>query len=126
MSTAHPAYEDTADTTEAPVYLEGAGLAWLPAADNPKIFTDPQSLSFRDLNVSGGGASRSIVVTASDAGGGTGSWSVELQPQVTSAGSGIDVASPVTIPPGGETSLEITAHASGGAAVGAADGFRVL
>ena len=126
MSTARAAYEDTADTTEAPVYLEGAGLAWLPAADNPKIFTNPQSLSFRDLDVNNGGASRSILVTASDAGGGAGSWSVELQPQVTSPGSGIDVASPVTIPPGGETSFEISAHASGGAAAGDDYGFVVL
>jgi minor extracellular serine protease Vpr len=126
MSTARPAYEDTAATKEAPVFLEGAGLAWLPAADNPKIFTAPQSLSFQDLNVSKSGASRSIVVNVSDAGGGAGSWSVGLQPQVATAGSGIDVASPVTIAPGAVTPIEITAHASGGAAAGDDFGFVVL
>lgn len=126
MSTARPAFQDTADTTEAPVYLEGAGLAWLPAADSPKIFTSPQSLSFRDLNVNGGGTSRSILVTVSDAGGGDGSWSVELQPQIASAGAGLDVASPVTLTPGGQTTFQVVAHASGGAAAGDDFGFVVL
>jgi len=126
MSTARAAYADTADTTEAPVYLEGAGLAWLPAADDPKIFSDPQSLSFQDLNVNGGGASRALAVTVSDAGGGAGSWSVGLSPQVATAGAGIDVASPVSIAPAGETTIEITAHASAGAAAGDDYGFVVL
>jgi hypothetical protein len=126
MSTARPTYEDTADTRESPVYLEGAGLAWLPAADDPKIFTAPQSLSFQDLNVSGGGASKSILVTISDAGGGAGSWSAELRPQIASAGAGIDVASPVAVPSGGDTTIQITAHASGGAAAGDDFGFVVL
>ena len=126
MSTARAAYADTAATTEAPVYLEGAGLAWLPAADNPRIFTDPQSLSFQDLNVNNGGASKTIAVTVSDAGGGAGGWSVALLPQVASAGAGIDVASPVSVPPGGEVTIQVTAHASGGAAAGDDYGFLVL
>jgi minor extracellular serine protease Vpr len=126
MSTARAAYADTAATTEAPVYLEGAGLAWLPAADDPKIFTAPQSLSFQDLNVTGGGASRSIAVTVSDAGDGAGAWSVGLSPQSATAGTGIDVASPVVVPPSGETTIQITAHASGGAAAGDDFGFVVL
>ena len=126
MSTARPTFADTADTREAPVYLEGAGLAWLPAADDPRIFTDPQSLSFRDLNVSSGGASRAILVTVSDAGGGAGMWSVELQPQIASAGAGIDAASPVTVAPGGETTFQVVAHTSGDAAAGDDFGFVVL
>src|SRR5262249_59722154 len=69
MSTARPAFADTAATTEAPVTLEGAGLAWLPSADDPKIFTDPQSLSFQDLDVSSGGKSKTIAGTISDARG---------------------------------------------------------
>ncbi|MFY9578976.1 MAG: S8 family serine peptidase [Gaiellaceae bacterium] len=126
MSTARPVFQDTADTTEATVNLEGAGLAWLPAADDPKIFTDPQSLSFQDLNVSSGGASKTIALTISDGGGGAGSWSVGLEPQVATAGAGIDVASPVAIAPGGETSIQIVAHASAGAAAGDDYGFVVL
>jgi minor extracellular serine protease Vpr len=126
MSTARPAFADTAATTEAPVTLEGAGLAWLPAADDPKIFTDPQSLSFQDLAVTSGGKSKAIAVTISDAGGGAGSWSVSLSPQSATAGAGIDVASPVAIAPGGQATIQITAHASGGAAAGDDYGFVVL
>ena len=126
MSTARPAFADTADTTEAPVTLEGAGLAWLPAADDPKIFTDPQSLSFQDLDVAGGGKSKTIAATISDAGGGAGTWSVSLSPQSATAGAGIDVASPVSIAPGGDATIQITAHASGGAAAGDDYGFVVL
>ena len=126
MSTARPAFADTADTTEAPVTLEGAGLAWLPSADQPKIFTAPQSLSFQDLDVIGGGQSKTVAVTISDAGGGAGSWSVSLSPQSATAGAGIDVASPVSLAPGGETTIQVTAHASGGAAAGDDYGFVVL
>src|SRR5262249_2791197 len=107
MSTARPAFADTAATTEAPVTLEGAGLAWLPSADDPKIFTDPQSLSFQDLDVADGGKSKTIAVTISDAGGGAGSWSVSLSPQSATAGAGIDVASPVAIAPGGQATIQI-------------------
>jgi minor extracellular serine protease Vpr len=125
MSTARAAFDDTADTREAPVYLEGAGLAWLPTADDPKIFTDPQSLSFQDLNVNGGAASRAISVTISDAGGGAGAWSVELQPQVSSAGAAVDAA-PVTLAPGGQATLQVVAHAPADAAAGDDFGFVVL
>ncbi|MGH3130812.1 MAG: S8 family serine peptidase, partial [Gaiellaceae bacterium] len=72
MSTAGPAFDPTAPTGEAPVYLAGAGLARLTAADAPRIFTDPPSLSFRDLNVNAGAAGRPLLVTVSDAGSGAG------------------------------------------------------
>jgi hypothetical protein len=42
-----PAWGDTARTQEASVLLEGAGLANVPRADDPKLFTKPVSLSFR-------------------------------------------------------------------------------
>src|SRR5262249_60521447 len=51
MSTAAPAFSDTTRTTEASVLEEGAGLAWLPAADRPLAFTDPQSPSLRELHL---------------------------------------------------------------------------
>ena len=41
MSTAGPAWGDTARTQEASVLLEGAGLVNVQAADDPRIFTDP-------------------------------------------------------------------------------------
>ena len=52
MSTAGPAWQNTARTQEASVLLEGAGLANVLTADDPKIFTDPQSLSFQRIDVS--------------------------------------------------------------------------
>jgi minor extracellular serine protease Vpr len=54
MSTAGAAWSDTARTQEAPVLLEGAGLANVLAANDPKLFTDPQSLSFERIDVSTG------------------------------------------------------------------------
>src|SRR5207237_1005131 len=61
MSTAGPAFSDTSRTTEASVLLEGAGLAWLPLADNPLVFTDPQSLSFGELNTVPGAQSQQLL-----------------------------------------------------------------
>ena len=64
MSTAGPAWGDTARTQEAPVLLEGAGLANVLAADDPKVFTDPQSLSFQQIDVSTGAQRTSMLLTA--------------------------------------------------------------
>jgi subtilisin family serine protease len=123
MSTAGPAFQDTATTREAPVYLEGAGLAQLTAADNPQIFTDPQSLSFRYLNV---GASRPLLVSVSDAGGGGGTWGVEVQPQISSSGAAVEGPGVVTVPPSGQTTFQVVARASGDAPAGDNFGFVVL
>src|SRR5205085_3716487 len=76
MSTAGPAWNDTARTVEAPVTTEGAGLAQLLGASDPKIFTDPQSLSFHDLDLTHGAAGHSLLVTIDDAGDGAGTWNV--------------------------------------------------
>ena len=57
VATAGPAWADTAQTTEASVFLEGGGLIDVPSADDPKVFTSPSSLSFGDLNVKRGAAS---------------------------------------------------------------------
>ena len=65
MSTAGPAWGDTARTQEASVLLEGAGLANADAADDPKIFTDPQSLSFQRIDVSTGAQRDSMLLTLS-------------------------------------------------------------
>ena len=94
MSTAGPAWGDTARTQEAPVLLEGAGLANVLAADDPKIFTDPQSLSFQRIDVSPGAQRKSMLLTVSDAGGGAGNWTVSLAPQSQTSGVQIDVPGP--------------------------------
>lgn len=126
MSTAGPAFADTARTTEASVYLEGAGLARLTEADDPKIFTDPQSLSFRDLDVSQKAAAKTLVVAVSDGGDGAGTWQVELQPQAASEGATLQAPPALTVPPGGVATLEVTARAAAGAASGDDYGFLVL
>jgi hypothetical protein len=126
MSTAGAAWADTARTREAPVLLEGAGLVRLTEATNPLVFSDPQSLSFGYLNVTAGAASRSILVSVSDAGGGGGAWSVELQPQVGSPGASVSAPPSVSVAPGGTVTFPVVAQASPDASTGDDYGFVVL
>jgi subtilisin family serine protease len=127
MLAAVPAYSNTARTAEAPVLEEGAGLAWLPTADNPLIFSDPQSLSLGELNLANGGTpSRQMVVTLSDAGGGDGTWDVSLQAQSASNGATINFSPTLTVPPGGTAMLTVTAATSATAQPGDDYGFVVL
>ncbi len=126
VSTADTAWVDTARTVEAPVLLSGGGLADVAAANDPKLFTDPVSLSFGDLNVTRGGASRSLLLSLADAGGGAGSWSVELMPQAQPSGVSIEVAGSAAVAPGGELLLPVTARAAAAAGAGEAYGFLLL
>ena len=126
MSTAGPAFADTSRTTEASVLEEGAGLAWLPSADNPLVFTDPQSLSFGELNLATGTTSKQLTLTISDAGGGDGTWQVQLQTQTASTGASIDVSPSLLLAPGGSAMLTVTASAGAGAEPGDDTGFIVL
>jgi subtilisin family serine protease len=126
MSTAGPAWADTSRTREAPVYLQGAGLVRLTEATNPRVFSDPQSLSFGYLNVSGGAAGNSILVQLSDAGNGGGTWQVELQPQLASAGATVSAPPSVSLAPGGTTTFPVSAQASANAVPGDDYGFVVL
>ena len=125
MSTAGPAFDNTAGTKEAPVLVEGAGLARVAAADHPLIFTAPQSLSFGYLDGTKGATSKTIQVAISDAGDGAGTWNVELAPQTTSPGASLEAA-PVTIPPGGTALLQVVARTTAGAAAGDDYGFLLL
>ena len=126
VSTAGPAWGDTARTQEAPVTLEGGGLVALQRAADPQLFTDPVSLSFEDLSVLHGATSRGLLVRLSDAGDGAGTWQVQLEPQAATAGTAVDVAGTVAIPPGGEADLAVVAHANAGAVQGENYGFVVL
>jgi minor extracellular serine protease Vpr len=126
MSTAGPAWGDTARTQEAPVLLEGSGLANVDAADNPKVFTDPQSLSFQKIDVSTGAQVASMLLTATDAGGGAGNWTVSLAAQAQTNGVTIDVPGAVTIVPGGDVAIPVTVRAAASAATGENYGFVVL
>ena len=126
MTTAGPSWGDTDQTQEASVLLEGAGLIDVGRADDPKIFTDPPSLSFHDLNVNHGSASHPLLSTISDAGGGSGTWQVELHPQSATVGTQIDLPASITIAPGGDALLTAVARASASAPAGDDYGFIVL
>jgi minor extracellular serine protease Vpr len=126
VSTAGPAWGDTARTQEAPVLLQGGGLVDVVRADQPLIFTNPVSLSFGDLNVNRGGMSLASVTTISDAGGGAGEWAVELRPQAATAGATIVPDPAVTIAPGGADTLALAVSASASATAGDNYGFVIL
>jgi subtilisin family serine protease len=126
MSTAAAAWADTARTQEAPVTLGGAGLVDLPRAANPLVFTQPASLSFQELDVNGGSDSRALLARITDAGGGAGTWDVQLIPQSTTAGASLALPPALVLPPGGEADLVAVARAGSGAAVGEDYGFILL
>jgi minor extracellular serine protease Vpr len=126
MSTAGAAWSDTARTHEAPVTLGGAGLVDLPRAAAPRIFTEPASLSFRQLDVNHGADSRALLVRVTDAGDGVGTWQVELAPQAATAGASLELPPSLTIAPGGEADLVAVARADAGATAGDDYGFILL
>jgi subtilisin family serine protease len=126
VSTAAPAWADTARTIEAPVLTSGSGQAHLPSANDPKLFTDPVSLSYADLNVTGGAFSKALLLTLADAGDGAGTWSVEVRPQAQPSGVQILVPGAVTISPGGDARIPVTAAAAANATAGEAYGFLLL
>ena len=126
MSTAGPAWADTARTREAPVWLEGGGLADVAAATDPRLFTDPQSISLGDLDVTTGAQRTAKLVTVTDAGGGAGTWTVELAPQAQTSGVSIDVPGTLSLAPGGDVTLPVLVHAAADAVVGDNSGFIVL
>jgi Subtilase family len=126
MSTASAAWGDTARTQEASVLLEGAGLANVSAADDPKIFTAPQSLSFARIDVTHGAQIKSMLVLASDAGDGAGTWSVTVAPQTQTNGVEIDVPQQITIGPGGDAAVPVIVRVAANAGTGENTGFVEL
>jgi subtilisin family serine protease len=126
MTTAAPAWGNTAGTMEAAVTLEGAGLVDLSAADDPALFAEPSSLSFGDLDVGGGAAAKSLSTLVSDAGGGVGTWQVEVRVQAATTGATLDVPGPLPLAPGGNSFLTAVARAPSGAEPGENYGFIVL
>ena len=126
MLTAGPAWANSARTVEAPVLLQGAGMINIPAADDPKLFAQPASLSYGDLNVNRGPQSRQLIVALQDAGGGEGVWTIEVQPQSSSQGAAVDVQPAIALAPGGGAQLSVVARANADAAIGDNYGFVVL
>ena len=126
VSTAATAWADTARTVEAPVLTAGSGEADVLAANDPKLFTDPVSLSYSDLNVSRGPVSKSLLLAVADAGGGAGSWSIEVRPQSQPSGVEIVVPGSITLATGGDTQVAVTVRASADSGIGEAFGFLLL
>jgi minor extracellular serine protease Vpr len=126
MSTAAPAWSDTARTQEAAVTLGGAGLVDLPRAAQPQVFSQPSSLSYQDLDVNRGSDSKALLVRVTDAGGGAGTWQVSLSPQAATSGASLDLPPTLTLAPGGEAELVAVARASGTASAGDDYGFILL
>jgi minor extracellular serine protease Vpr len=126
METAGPAWGNTARTQEAPVLLEGAGLTDVGAADDPKVFTAPQSLSFGRIDVTTGAQVSSMLLMATDAGDGAGTWSASVAPQAQTNGVEIDVPQQVSIAPGGDASIPVIVRVAANATVGQNYGFVVL
>jgi minor extracellular serine protease Vpr len=127
MTSAQPAWGDTSRTHEASVLLEGGGLIDVAAANTPKLFSEPSSLSFGFLDTTTGAPRKALLLSLSDAGTGGGAWSVAVQPQSATAGASIQPAtSSVTLAPGGTVDLPIAASATHGAPTGDDYGFVVL
>ena len=127
MTSAAPAWGDTTRTHEASVLLEGSGLIDVAAANSPKLFAQPSSLSFGFLTTDVAAQRRPLLLSLSDAGAGGGAWTVEVHPQAASAGASIAPAtSSVLLPPGGTVDLPVVASASYTAPSGDNYGFIVL
>ena len=126
MSTAGPAWGNTGRTQEASALAEGAGLVNVLAADDPKLFTEPGSLSFGDLQAGASAVSKQLLLTLRDAGDGAGTWTVELRPQSAGAGVAIDVPPAVAIAPGGVASIPVTVRADANAPGSDNVGYLIL
>ena len=126
VSTAGAAWGDSARTVEAPVILAGSGIANVLAANDPKLFLDPVSLSYADLNVTRGPVSKTLLLAAVDAGDGAGSWTVEIKPQSQSKGVEFVVPGSISVAPGGDVQVPVTVRAAADATVGEAYGFILL
>ena len=121
-----PAWADTARTVEAPVLLSGAGdRRRRRRANDPKLFTDPVSLSFGDLNVNrGAGVASRCCSHCRDAGDGAGTWTVEVKPQ-SAAERRRRSSSPARSRslPAASAQIPVTARAAADAAAGEDYGF---
>jgi subtilisin family serine protease len=78
--------ESQSGRAEAPPTREGGGQISLPAANDPRIFASPSGLSFGLVH---GGRTYAHTVRLSDAGGGSGVWSVAVKQR---GGRNVEVA----------------------------------
>jgi subtilisin family serine protease len=126
VSTANAAWADTARTQEAPVPDEGGGLVWLPRATNPLLFTQPASLSFENVTPGSATVQKPLLMQISDAGGGSGNWSVTVVAQAATAGASVATPGNITVAPGGTVDFPIAAVVTPSAVQGENYGFVEL
>ena len=108
-----------AQGVETPTIREGGGLIYLPTANNPLIFAEPTGISFGLVKV-GTKATRTIRFT--DAGGGSGPWTVSVAVQDPT--NGVSVTAPTSfIVPG---SLAVRASVAARGKEADVTGFVVL
>ncbi len=104
---------------EADATREGGGTINLVRANSPLLFASPTGLSFGFVRP---GASAALSVALTDAGGGSGAWTVAISAQQPAAGSSLS-APPVVSVPG---ALVVTAAAAPSATQAEHSGFVVL
>jgi subtilisin family serine protease len=126
VSTANAAWADTAHTQEAPVTEEGGGQVWLPRANSPLLFTSPATLSFQNVTPGSTSTQKPLLLQVSDAGGGSGLWSLSVVAQAATSGASLAVPGAVTVAPGGTVDFPVAAVTSPTAAQGENYGFVVL
>ena len=119
LSTARPAWLDTARTIQAPPTLTGAGRLAVDRASAPLLFTFRQSVSLGDLYVSDTRrGTRFIRVGVADAGGGEGVWDVSVEFLERPAGFVIAIDPRISIAVEGTAIVSVLAHAPAGTASG--------
>jgi minor extracellular serine protease Vpr len=126
VSTANAAWGDTARTQEAPVPEEGGGLVWLPRATDPLLFTQPATLSFENVSPGSATVQKPLLVQVSDAGGGSGVWSVTVVAQAATSGASVATPGAVTVAPSGTVDFPIAAVVTPSAVQGENYGFVEL
>jgi len=73
-------------TNAAPSVTQmGGGLLDANAALSTTAYATPTSITFGEINVAGGAAKQSATLTINDVGGGSGTWSVSVNPFGTSS-----------------------------------------
>jgi subtilisin family serine protease len=80
---------------EVPPTREGGGMIWLPAADDPQVFARPTGLAFGLLRRA---KSRTVGTLLGDAGGGAGTWQVQVRQVSRSPGVTLRAAASVIVP----------------------------
>ncbi len=123
LSTAAPAWADTARSNAAPPSLTGAGRAAVDEATTPLIFTSPAAFSFGDIYVSKRRTGTFVsTIALDDAGGGAGTWLVGVDTMSAPAGVALTSAPAVSIGTGGSVFLPISVLAPAGSSSGPLEG----